>query len=383
MVARSSPPIYLDHHATTPVDPRVIARVTHAMSEGFGNPNSTEHSVGRYAAGMLDEARVEVAHLVKADAENVCLTSSSTAAIRTAFTHALSLRLQRRSPVRIVASRVEHSAVLNAIASAERAGHADVVWIEVDQKARLDLDALRCACFDGADLVCVMAANNEVGTIYDTEAVCEIAAEGGALTLIDATQAAGRLALDFTDWGTSYMVLSAHKMYGPKGAGALVTSAPLSSRPGIVQEEGTPNVPALAGFGEACRLRRLEMHSDETRLCGLRDKLQTALLESIPDLVVNGDPDHRLSHSLHVSVPDVPNDLVITMLNDRVALSTGSACHSGAMEPSHVLRAMGLPVTLQDGALRMAVGKFNTADEVELAATYISEAILRARAALA
>jgi cysteine desulfurase len=239
------------------------------------------------------------------------------------------------------------------------------------------MDALRRECRSGADLVCVMAANNEVGTIYDTRAVCELAAETGASTLIDATQAAGRVDLRFSEWGATYMVFSAHKMYGPKGAGALVTDAC-----SIPRSEGTPNVPAFAGLGEACRLRRLEMDEDEPAAAGLRDRLQKSLLNAVPGLVINGDPEARLSHSLHVSVPDVPNDVVISLVRGRVALSTGSACHSGALEPSHVLRAMDLSPALQEGALRMAVGKFNHAAEIDAAAEYLSSAIARARAVL-
>ncbi len=370
-------PIYLDHHATTPVDPRVIEAVVHAMSVGYGNPNSTEHFYGVEASEMLESARREVAALVSARPEGVHLTSSSTAAIRTAVAHAVERRAKKAQPLRIVASRIEHAAVLNALAEAERAGAAELSWIPVDHHARLDMDALRRECRSGADLVCVMAANNEVGTIYDTRTVCELAAETGASTLIDATQAAGRVDLRFSGWGATYMVLSAHKMYGPKGAGALVTDAG-----SIPRSEGTPNVPAFAGLGEACRLRRLEMDEDEPAAAGLRDRLQESLLNRVPGLVINGDPPARLSHSLHVSVPDVPNDLVISLVRAQVALSTGSACHSGAMEPSHVLRAMGLSLALQEGALRMAVGKFNDAAEIDAAAEYLSSAIARARAVL-
>lgn len=370
-------PIYLDHHATTPVDPRVIEAVVHALSVGFGNPNSTEHFYGVEASEMLESARREVAALVSARPDGVHLTSNSTAAIRTAVAHAVAHRAKKAQPLRIVASRIEHAAVLSALSDAERAGAAEVSWIAVDRQARLDMDALRRECRSGADLVCVMAANNEVGSIYDTRAVCELATETGASTLIDATQAAGRVDLRFSEWGATYMVLSAHKMYGPKGAGALVTDA--SS---IQRTEGTPNVPAFAGLGEACRFRRLEMDQDEPAAARLRDRLQESLLKAVPGLVINGDPNARLSHSLHVSVPDVPNDVVISLVRARVALSTGSACHSGALEPSHVLRAMDLSPALQEGALRMAVGKFNHAVEIDAAAEYLSSAIARARAVL-
>ncbi|MCI0575503.1 MAG: cysteine desulfurase [Chloroflexi bacterium] len=377
-------PIYLDHHATTPVDPRVAAVVLHAMTTAFGNANSVEHSYGKVAAALVADARCEVAKLLNADPKGVHFTSGSSESIRLALAHAVSKRRQR--PLRVALTLVEHSAVLNAVVNHERAGEAIVRWLPVDRQARLNMEALKAACADGIDLVCVMAANNEVGTLYPIEDVARIATQAGAQTLVDATQAVGRLPIQATAWGITYLTVSAHKIYGPKGVGALIVPPELEVRlshgstPGT--GDGTPNVPGIVGLGEACRLRRVEMTDDEPRMAAQRDRLESLLAAVIDGLVVNGDRENRLSNNLHVSVPGVPNDAVVTRLHRHVALSTGAACMSGAQTPSHVLRAMGLPDALQEGALRIGIGKFTKDEEIECAAEYIAQAVTATRLAM-
>jgi cysteine desulfurase len=254
---------------------------------------------------------------------------------------------------------------------------AEVRFLALDRAGRIDLEELRRVITDGPDLVCVMAANNEIGNIYPVERIAGLAAEAGAAAMVDASQAAGKTRLDVDTWGITYLALSAHKIYGAKGAGALVLS------PAVLGWEthgqGTPNVPAIAGFAEACRLRRLEMNSDEPRIAAMRDRLEARLSEAIPNLIVNGDRNARLSGNLHVSVRGVPNGPVLARLHDDVALSSGSACMSGAEAPSHVLLALGWEDELVEGALRIGVGKFTTADEIELAATLIVDAVARVR----
>jgi cysteine desulfurase len=243
--------------------------------------------------------------------------------------------------------------------------------------------ALEAACRDGMDLVCVMAANNEVGTLYPVEEVARIAGQAGAYTLIDATQAAGRVPIHAAPWEITYLTISAHKIYGPKGVGALIVPSELDVRPSHGPTpgtgDGTPNVPGIAGFGEACRLRRLEMAEDEPCIAAQRDRLEMLLLAGIDGLIINGDRECRLSHNLHVSVPDVPNDAVIARLRHSVALSTGAACSSGAHTPSHVLRAMGVSEVVQEGALRMGIGKFTTDEDIERAAAFIVQAVTALR----
>ena len=371
------PPIYLDYHATTPVDPRVAAVVVHAMTTAFGNANSVEHVYGEVAAALVTDARRALAELVHADPEGVHFTAGSSDSIRLALAHAVAGRGQR--PLRVAVTTVEHRAVLDAVAVHARRGEVTVRWLPVDGQARLDMAALEAACHDGIDLVCVMAANNEVGTCYPVAEVCWIAGHAGARTLIDATQAAGRVSLHAADWGITYLTISAHKMYGPKGVGALIVPPELDIRPSHGHTpgtgEGTPNVPGIAGFGEACRLRRLEMADDEPCIAARRDRIERLLLAGISGLVINGDRACRLSNNLHMSVPDVPNDAVIARLRHRVALSTGAACSSGAQTPSHVLRAMGVPEAVQEGALRIGTGKFTTDEDIERAAAHIVQAV--------
>ena len=259
-------------------------------------------------------------------------------------------------------------------------------WIPVDGQARLDMTALRTVCQDGIDLVCVMAANNEVGTICPVADVIKLVDSVGAQTLVDATQAVGHIPLKACEWGITYLALSAHKIYGPKGIGALVvpTDLQFESRewavPGI--RSGTPNVPGIVGLGKACQLLRCEMLDDEPRIAAQRNRLEELLIANIKGLVVNGDYENRLANNLHVSVPGIPNDVIIARLRHRVALSSGSACSSATQTPSHVLQAMGLSEAFLEGALRIGTGKFTTDDEITRAAMYISEAVASTQSAL-
>lgn len=377
-------PIYLDNHATTPTDPRVVRVITHAMLEAYGNANSSDHAFGQEAAYFVEQARHEVSALLHADHSRVIFTSGASEGIQLALNHALSLRGRAQHPVQLAVSTVEHRAVLDAVNDAERRGLARISWIPVDHRAQLDLEELTRVLATGIDLVCVLAANNEVGTISPLTQVIALAEEYGALTLIDATQAAGHVSFELNALGATYVTVSAHKMYGPKGVGALVVDAEAARQaPSLLNRAGTPNVPGIAGFGEAARLRRLEASSDAPQTAILRDRLQQKLLEGLPDVVVNGDVEHRLPHNLHISVLGIPNSAVTARLLYQVALSTGSACHSGAQEPSHVLRAMGLSEERQEGALRMGLSRFTTSDEIEQAAGHIIEAITAVRKLLA
>lgn len=377
MSAPSPPPIYLDYHATTPVDPRVAAVVLRAMTTDFGNANSAEHVYGEVAAELVREARCHVATLVRTDPEAVNFTSGSSESIRLAVADAISRCSD--PPLRVAVTKVEHRAVLDTVAAHEARGEVTVRWVPVDCRARLDLAALEAACSEGVDLVCVMAANNEVGTLYPVEEVGRIASRAGARTLVDATQAAGHVPIEAAAWRITYLTLSAHKIYGPKGVGALIAPSELDLRPlhhrvpGV--GDGTPNVPGIVGLGEACRLRSIEFSVDESRMAIQRDRLEALLLAGVDGLVVNGDCEHRLSNNLHVAIPGVPNNAVIARLRRHVALSSGAACSSGAEAPSHVLQAMGLSKEVQEAALRIGTGKFTTDEEVERAAEQITNTV--------
>lgn len=374
-------PIYLDYHATTPVDPRVADVIQHALLDAFGNANSVDHAYGDEARALVEAARREVGALIGAEPAAVLFAGSAAEALAAALTDA---RAAVPGPLRVVATPVEHRALRHALERGQARGDVEVQWLDVDGCARIDLAELE-AMAATADLVCVMAANNEVGTLYPVPEVAAAAHRAGARVLIDATQAAGKVPLEASGWGTDYLVLSAHKLYGPKGVGALVTGAEVRARPGWGTRDvvvGTANVPGIAGFGEACRLRRLEMREDEARVASLRDRLEERLRTEIPGLSVSGDRARRLAGNLHICVPGVPNDAVVARLRTHVALSTGSACTSGAQEPSHVLRAMRFSDDHMEGALRIGLGKFTTPEEVERAADHIVSAVDGIRAAM-
>jgi cysteine desulfurase len=375
-------PIYLDHHSTTPVDRRVADVMVSAMTEQFCNPNNPSHSFGEDAVRLVAAARAHVAALVGADDDDVIFARSTTVAARAIIDAIVAGRTSERLP-RLAATTVEHAAILDTLERLEAQGRAEIVWLPVDQQGNLTGDAMELALQSRSDLMCVMAANNEVGTIYPIGEIAAKAAARRTPVLVDATQAAGHIPLDVRGWGVTYLLMSAHKMYGPKGIAALITNGVESDDLRRLEvEDGTPNVPAIVGFGEACRLRGEEMERDFARVGGLRDKLEALLLSRIPDLVVNGDRPRRLPTNLHVSIPGLPNDAVVARLSGSVAISTGSACRWGTDEPSHVLRAMRLPPETIEGALRLGLGRDTRLEDVELAADLIVAAVEETRAAI-
>lgn len=366
--------LYLDHHATTPVDPRVAEVAIRMMVEEFGNANGVENIHGERAASAVAESKEKVAQLLRAEPSDVYFTSGSTEAIQLAISHSIATR---RAPLRIAVSRVEHKAVIDTASHAERLGVAVISWIEVDEKAQIDRSSYQRVLQSGADLVCVMAANNEVGTIYPIEEIVREAGEHDADVLIDATQAIGRMPLDLGELGAAYVILSGHKIYGPKGIGALISPIfEYSSAFGLQgAHHPTPNVSGIAALGFACELMELEGEAESDRLSQLRDLLQERLISLVPGLIVNGDEAARLPHNLHVSAPGAPNDVVLSRLRGKVSISTGSACNTGAQEPSHVLRAMRLPDSCIDSCMRIGLGRTTTAGDVERAAVEIADAI--------
>ncbi|MGO6902644.1 cysteine desulfurase family protein, partial [Rhizobium ruizarguesonis] len=368
------PAVYLDNHATTPVDPRVAEVAIRMMVEEFGNANGVENIHGERAASAVAQAKERVAQLLGAELGDVYFTSGSTEAIQLAISHSIGTR---RAPLRIAISRVEHKAVIDTASHAERIGMAVLSWIDVDDKAQIDRSSLLSVLQGGVDLVCVMAANNEVGTIYPIGEIVRTASEHGADVLIDATQAIGRMPLNLEDLGAAYVILSGHKIYAPKGIGALIS--PVFEYSSIFGLQGahhpTPNVSGIAAFGFACELMELEGEAESRRLTQLRDQLQERLHSLVSGLIVNGPESARLPHNLHISAPGAPNDVILSRLRGKVSISTGSACNIGAQEPSHVLRAMRLPEPYIDSCLRIGLGRTTTANDVERAAVAIAEAI--------
>lgn len=371
--------IYLDNHALTPVDSRVAAAVHAEMMLFPGNANSTLHTHGERASRRLLSSAVAVADLFGAESDDVRFTSSATEALRLALAHAAGRR--PHAPLRIAVSTIEHPALLEMVHHGQRAGAFAVKWIACDELARIPLEEIERVLDAGVDLLCVMAANNEVGTVQPLPEISDRVAKAGAKLLVDASQAAGRLPIDMTRLGLSYLVISGHKLYGPSGIGALVGPGLAEARfdwP-VGGHEPTPNVPGAVGLAEACRLRQAEMAADEAVIGRLRDRLQAALLNAVPDITVNGDLGSRLAGNLHLSARGAPNDQVVAGLRGAVSISTGAACAAGADAPSHVLRAMRLSEWRQEGALRIGVGKFNTVEEIDVAAQAIAQAITEVR----
>lgn len=374
-------PIYLDYHATTPVDPRVVSAIVHHMSTAYGNASSADHAYGDEAALAIEGAEGEVRRLVRAFDATVVFTSGATEGINLVLQGMATAR-GKAGRLRIAAPATEHAAVLDTCRALGRAGQSDVLWLAVDTCGRVDLAEVEAACKDGVHLLCVMAANNEVGTIAPVAELGAIARRHGVPFLCDATQACGRVPLAMDASGVTFLVLSAHKMHGPKGVGAVVTSAPRLLKPllhGGEQQRGlragTLNVPGIVGLSEASRLRREEMGEDEPVIAARRDRLEALLRDEIPGMVVNGDIDARLAGNLHVSFPGIPNGAIIARVRRRLAVATGAACSSGIEASSHVLQAMRLSHEVMEGAIRIGVGKWTTDDEVTEAAELLAGAV--------
>ncbi|NJL99321.1 MAG: cysteine desulfurase [Synechococcaceae cyanobacterium SM2_3_2] len=377
--------IYLDYHATTPTDLRAASFVMRYMTEEFGNASSADHVFGDNAEDVVLYSARQVSELISSSPKEVVFTSGGTESINLAIQGTITTNRSYR----IAVLSTEHKAVLDTCSALSRRGIVEITFLKVDSQARLDLDNLEKVCSDGIDLLCVMAANNEVGTVYPIQQIGRIAQQYGIPFLCDGSQAVGKIPLNFTKWGITYLAISGHKLYAPKGVGALIIKKGQKLEPLIYGgghqrgiRSGTLNVPGIVGLGEACRLRFMEMVEDEQRIAQQRDRLQQLLQQGIPDLVVNGDQEHRLAGNLHISIPGIPNSAVIARVRHQLAISTGSACSSGVEAPSHVLQAMRLPEAVIEGALRIGLGKFTTDEEVEQAAEILLNAVAGIRSAL-
>ena len=377
--------IYLDNHATTPCDPAVVRAMLPYFGEAYGNPASALHAPGQAAAEAVEEAREHVAALIGAMRSEVLFTAGATESNNLAlFGLAYAAGEGRR---RIVTTAVEHKAVLGPCRALGKQGF-DVVVLPVDEKGRIDLDAAEEAIDEDTLLVSVQAANNEIGTIQPVAEVARLAHEKGALVHCDAAQAVGKVPVDVEDWDVDLFSVSAHKLYGPKGVGALyVRGGPyaLPISPLLVgggQEKGlragTLNVPGIVGLGEACRLSEQLLPQESARIGALRDRLEEAVLQGAPAMRRNGAAENRLPGNCSLIFPGIDAEALVVNAQE-LAISTGSACTSGAPEPSHVLLATGLSREEAYATVRIGVGRFNTEEEMDRAA----EAILRASERLA
>jgi cysteine desulfurase len=356
-------PIYLDNHATTPVDPRVAEEMLRYMTEQFGNASSKSHSFGWDAQAAVEKARKQVADLIGAEPEEIVFTSGATES------NNIALKGARGRGSHFIASPIEHPSVTDTLDWLEAQG-CTVTYVPVDDTGLIDPADVEAAITDETALISVMAANNEVGTIQPLSEIADVAARHSVWLHTDASQAAGKM--PFTVAGLQLAAMTGHKIYGPKGCGALYVRDGIELPPqqhGGGQERlmrpGTLNVPGIVGLGLACELCGQEDHS---RDAALRDRLLRRLSEAIPDLLLNGHRELRLPHNLHVSIPGVSCAALMAAVPE-VAVSAGAACASGEVEPSHVLKAMGIGGDRAASAIRFGIGgRFNTEEEIDRAA---------------
>lgn len=377
-------PIYLDHQATTPVDPRVLEAMLPYFTERFGNAASRQHAYGWAAAEAVDEARGQVAGLIGASAKEMVFTSGATEANNLALKGALGSPRARGD--RIVTVTTEHHSVLDPCRRLEAEGW-QVARVPVGGDGLVDLDRLRDAVTDGTVLVSVMAANNEIGVLQPLADIGRIAHERGAILHSDVVQAVGKVQVDVGRAGIDLASLSAHKVYGPKGVGALfvrrrqprIAVTPQLDGGGHERgmRAGTLNVAGIVGFGAACALAAAEMAAEAARLVSLRDRLLSGLRARIDDLVVNGSLERRLPGNVNVSFPHIDGEALLISLTE-VAVSSGAACTSA--EPSHVLRALGRPTELALASLRFGLGRGTTEAEIDTAVEHVASTVLRLRA---
>ncbi|SFD76895.1 cysteine desulfurase [Salipiger profundus] len=343
-----------------------------AMVRYPGNAHSGEHAFGEDAHRAMEGAADTLLRALGTEAEDVIFTPGASAALWLAVEDIVARTIGRRAHV--AATAVEHPALLSALRRAEGEGRLRLTIVDVDETAEPRADALEKALSQGVDLVCTMAANNEVGTISNLVSIGALVRKHGARHLIDASQAAGRIEMSAASTA-DLVVVSGAKVYGPRRAGALVGE--LSNHAAKLAHDvfGSPDAPTAVALALAMEIRGAEWQDDERRLAGMRDALQDRLVAAVPDLRVNGALGSRLAGSLHVSTPHLPGEAAVARLWGKVAVSTGAACQSGAPGPSHVLSAMGFPDWVKEGAVRIGVGRFNTEAEIEEAGELISTAL--------
>jgi cysteine desulfurase len=378
--------IYMDNHATTPVDPRVLEAMLPYFTEKFGNSGSRNHSFGWEAEAAVDLAREQVAALVKAKPKEIIFTSGATESDNLALKGVVEFYKEKGNHV--ITAATEHKAILDTCKALERKGLATVTYLAVDSYGLVDLDELRAAITDKTILISLMHANNEIGTIQPLHEIGKIAKEKGVLFHTDATQGVGKLPVDVEAMGIDLMSFSGHKIYGPKGIGGLyvraraprVRLAPMIDGGGQERgmRSGTLNVPGIVGLGKACALCGEELERESERLLRLRERLRQGIMGQLDEVYLNGHPMQRLPGNLNISFAFVEGESLLMGLKD-IAVSSGSACTSATLEPSYVLKALGVGDELAHTSIRFGLGRFNTEEEVDQVAARVVAEVRRLR----
>ncbi|HUY29297.1 MAG TPA: IscS subfamily cysteine desulfurase [Candidatus Binataceae bacterium] len=379
-------PIYMDNHATTPCDRRVLDAMLPYFTEKFGNAASRNHSFGWEAEEGVDKARNQIASLIGAKSKEIIFTSGATESDNLAIKGVLEFYKDKGN--HIITCITEHKAVLDSCRALERQGKATVTYLPVDKYGMVDPDAVRRAITDQTVLVTIMYANNEIGTIHPVREIGKIAKEKGVVFHCDAVQAVGKIPVDVDKDGIDLLAMSGHKIYGPKGVGALyvrskgprVRLSPIIDGGGHERgmRSGTLNVTGIVGFGAACEIAGQEMVPEAQRLIELRNRLQAGIFERLDEVYVNGHPTQRLPGNLNVSFAYVEGESLLMGISD-IAVSSGSACTSATLEPSYVIRALGINEELAHSSIRFGIGRFNTADEVDYVSERVSKEVIRLR----
>ena len=378
-------PIYMDYHATTPVDPRVVETMLPYFTEDFGNAASRNHPFGWKAEKAVDRARKQVADLVSAKPREIIFTSGATESNNLAIKGVA--EMYREKGNHIITCVTEHKAIIDTCKWLEKQG-SRVTYLPVQKDGRINLDDLRTAITSKTILITIMTANNEIGILQPIEEIGTIAKEHGIIFHTDAVQAVGKVPFNVNEMKVDLVSLSAHKMYGPKGVGALYVRR---RNPRVLLSEqinggghergmrsGTLNVPGIIGLGAAAELCHEEMDADTARLSGLRDRLSKSLHQKLDEIYVNGSMEHRLPHSLNISFAYVEGESLLMGIND-VAVSSGSACTSASLEPSYVLKALGAGDDLAHSSIRFGLGRWTTEEEVDYVVDKLTSVVRRLR----
>lgn len=374
--------IYLDNNSTTPCDPRVVKAMLPYFTDYFGNSASRNHPFGWQAEEGVDYAREQIAKLINVEPKEIIFTSGATESDNLGLKGVY--EMYQRKGNHIITLQTEHKAILDSCKKLEKMG-ADVTYLAVQRDGLVDLEELEAAITDKTILISVMWANNETGVIQPMKAIGDICAKHGVLLMSDATQAVGKIPVDPKATGVHLMAFTSHKMYGPKGVGALfvnrknprvkVTAQMDGGGHERGMRSGTMNVPGIVGFGTAAELARLEMEEEAKRHSKLRDKLETSLMNNLEEVYINGNTEHRMPHVTNLSFKHVEGEGLMMTFNQNIAVSSGSACTSASLEPSYVLMALGLGDDLAHSSIRFSLGRFTTEEEIDAAIDALTKGV--------